>query len=548
MDEILSFDFSNAEYSPWIVPNQPEGRLAAFVHQEIEKGAYWENMERWIYYIRDCILNLKKSILYNYKGNVYPEAVWIGRDKFLEDMTTGNGDRFNFLSVYFNGISDDSAPPLYYMLLHLVSSFLPGQMSPWMGGIINLAAIAICFVFFVKIGMLVTGNKRVGLLAILLYGLSGGGIITALLIRMYGILTMFCMITWYLHLKKWRDGDYQTNNLGLIAVTILGFWTQYYFLVFAFFLGVVTVLGLLRKKKCKAVLFYIRSMLIAGVLGVLGFPDAIKDIFGGGFGPSVIGSLFDFSGEALDQMKFFVSTLMKDICGAGFGLLATVLIVLAVFLGGRFAAREKSVHPPVDWVRMFLLMFPGAAYFLLVAKVSPFYADRYIMPVFAAAALLTAFGLEWAWSRLRGCLRDQKRILQINMLELILVLGLGMFSLWVYSGENTYLYKGYGNQTEVARQYADYPCLCLYDGATFYENLPEFIIYRETLLLNSSELDTRTQSDLLTEGQDVVLILKRGIDEEWARSVMDAKYGYHDYIQIYQDPIYGEKVFLCRKS
>ena len=36
MDELLSFELANARYNPWIVPTQPEGRLAKFVNEEIE--------------------------------------------------------------------------------------------------------------------------------------------------------------------------------------------------------------------------------------------------------------------------------------------------------------------------------------------------------------------------------------------------------------------------------------------------------------------------------------------------------------------------------
>ena len=40
MDEVLSFEFANAEYTPWIVPWQPEGRFATFVYNEIEENVY----------------------------------------------------------------------------------------------------------------------------------------------------------------------------------------------------------------------------------------------------------------------------------------------------------------------------------------------------------------------------------------------------------------------------------------------------------------------------------------------------------------------------
>ena len=44
MDELLSFELSNAEFNPWIVTTQPEGRLAKFVHNEIDGETFGETM------------------------------------------------------------------------------------------------------------------------------------------------------------------------------------------------------------------------------------------------------------------------------------------------------------------------------------------------------------------------------------------------------------------------------------------------------------------------------------------------------------------------
>ena len=49
MDEILSFQLGNAEYNPWIVPTQPEGRLAKFIHNEIDGNTMAETFGNIIY-------------------------------------------------------------------------------------------------------------------------------------------------------------------------------------------------------------------------------------------------------------------------------------------------------------------------------------------------------------------------------------------------------------------------------------------------------------------------------------------------------------------
>ena len=45
MDELLSFELANGEFNPWIVPTQPQGRLAKFVENEIRGESFpkpWE--------------------------------------------------------------------------------------------------------------------------------------------------------------------------------------------------------------------------------------------------------------------------------------------------------------------------------------------------------------------------------------------------------------------------------------------------------------------------------------------------------------------------
>ena len=45
MDELLSFELANARYNPWIVPTQPEGRLAKFVTRR-SRGTVRERLWR----------------------------------------------------------------------------------------------------------------------------------------------------------------------------------------------------------------------------------------------------------------------------------------------------------------------------------------------------------------------------------------------------------------------------------------------------------------------------------------------------------------------
>ena len=538
MDEVLSFEFANAEYTPWIVPWQPEGRFATFVYNEIETGDFWETVGNWIKYTLDYWINGEDSIAYNYEGKVYVQSVWISREEFKEFVTTGPKDRFNLVSVYYNEIRD-SHPPLFYMCLHLVCSVFSGIMSPWLGALVNLTAMVICCIFLIKIGILLTGEKRAGTLAILLYCLSTGGIGTVVLIRMYCMLTCFCVISLYFHLKKWQSGDWRVGNKLLIFMTVCGFWTQYYFIFFAIFMAGVTVLGLLFTKRGKQALYYIRSMVIAAAIGLCTFPYAVSDVLEGSTGRDVVSNLLGGSGEWAERMKSFGGMLCGGICGKSLGMaLLVLLIVIAAVIC--LTVKEKRKELTKDRiVQGAMVVLPAACYFLVTALISPFYADRYIMPTYAFLALLFAVVLEWYVRYLSQWIGSKQGLRAIPVL---LAGVLGIISVASYG--NSYLYVGYSDQLEMAKKYADYPCLCIYDGVTFYENVPEFAIYEETLVLTCCELEERCQFDLLVDREDVVVLIKRNVDEEWVHQMMQNKYGYNNYELIFTDNIYGEKIFF----
>lgn len=134
----------------WIVTTQPEGRLAKFVHQEIDGETFGETLGNLADTVRDVLQNRGNSKLLTYKADVYEEPVWITSEQFSDYITVKSGDAFNYLSVYFN-VKDDNHPPMHFMVLHTVSSLFQGRISPWMGCVINMAAVAWVMILLYRI-------------------------------------------------------------------------------------------------------------------------------------------------------------------------------------------------------------------------------------------------------------------------------------------------------------------------------------------------------------------------------------------------------------
>ena len=71
----------------------------------------------------------------------------------------------------------------------------------------------------------------------------------------------------------------------------------------------------------------------------------------------------------------------------------------------------------------------------------------------------------------------------------------------------------------MARELAELPCICVYEGVGYYENLPEFLQYEKTLLVTLEELKNRTDKQSIEELDKVAVLLK---NRECASEVRDA--------------------------
>lgn len=556
MDELLTFELANAEYNPWIVPTQPVGRLAKFMQQEIYEDSLGATLGNLWDTVIDVLQNGRGSKLLSYQADVYDQPVWISREQFHDYITVGERDGFNYLSVYFN-VKDDNHPPLYFMLVHTMSSIFRGRISPWMGCIFNLAAVLGCCILMFAMGRLLAAchcveermGERWGLCSALLYGCSAGGIATTLFVRMYGLMTLLCMLTLYLHLQKWlgiqtRSGtDFTQKNKLLILVTALGFWTQYFFLFYCLLLALVTVIVLLRGGRKKEALCYIRSMGIAAVIGVGVYPFGVKHILASGRGVEAIDNLLSgLSGYGERVLSFGRILLQRTLGMHPLGAVAVaILIGIGVLLrivdrrgsASRTAGSGGREKRSLWW----LLALPPAGYFLLAARMSPYMVDRYIMPIFPFAAMAVAALLLYLWNR------SGRRGVGCVMAVLLALACFSGITYARYDGE--YLYSGYDSdvsgQLGIGKQYADLPCICIYEGYSFYDNLLEFQMYERTLLVKPSELAGRQDIDELSEA---IILRKGNVDAETWREVQEllADYGLERKFWLVRGSVYGDEV------
>lgn len=545
MDELLSFELANAEFNPWIVPTQPEGRLAKFVRNEIDGKNFGETLGNLVDVVADVLQNGGSSRLLSYKADVYEEPVWITAEQFQDYIMVDSGDDFSYLSVYFN-VKDDNHPPIHFMLLHTMSSLFQGKMSPVMGCVINMAAVAVSMVFLMKIGRLLAvglgmeeQGRTLGLLAALLYGMSAGGLASVLLIRMYCVMTCFCVISFYYHLKKWQESGFQVRNKGLIAVTVLGFLTQYFFLFYCMLLAAVTVVLLWCHNRQRELWCYVRSMLCAAIIGVVCFPFSILHVFSSGRGVEALENLSAGLAGYGERLLSFATILGERTFGCG--LLLVLLLagggLIGYLLCGKKAKDEKKRRGAYLW----LLLLPMMGYFLLAARMSPYLVDRYIMAIFPFVVLT---GAVVCVALVCPAERRSGRKLVIWICGLLLVVQ--TVRLLGYDG--SYLYTGYTRQEELAEAYEELPCICVYDGVNYYENLTEFAHYSRTLLVKQDELLNRQDKGSLAQLEQVVVLVKDGVDCERMLELLAQEYHLVLQEELLSESVHGDRIYLLVKD
>lgn len=440
-----------------------------------------------------------------------------------------------------------------------------------MGCVINLAATAAILVLLIKTGRLlaeVLGMGRysrfTGILCAILYGLTSGAVATVLLIRMYALLALWCVALLYLVLVKWRNRSFDRHNKRLIAVTVMGFWTQYFFLFYCLILAATVGVLLLVSKRGREFWCLVRTFVIAALIGVGVFPFAIADVLSSGRGVEALENLSRGFGGYGERIAAFAGILWNRVLSFGFWLLLVACAVACLALKFRRRAdlrRENRMGKPEGrgaYAAMVLL--PMGGYFLLAARMSPYLVDRYMMPLFPLAALAGGVFLSYVLALFMSYLlsgpsggagnaSDASENGSCLWMWCVFVLAavLQAQTLVRYDGE--YLYRGYQMQESVAAAYEGEACICIYDGVGYYENLKEFTYYEKSLLLTAAELETRRDEASIEELGQFVLLIKGGVSAEDVLAVLAKKYGFVPREQALSvDSVHGDRIYIMIPS
>lgn len=325
---------------------------------------------------------------------------WLQRDSFRNDFVVLKGERFRY-GVVKQMQSWDVHPPLYYYILHTICSFFPGVFSKWLGISVNLTAFVPCFILLAYLVYSCVARKdkeesriKGVLLAFevcLFWGFSAAVISGVMFIRMYQWLTLFVLLCACLHVRAVKKQDYGLRFLIPLAITVfLGFMTQYYYIIFHFFMGVGFCVCILKEKKIKTLFTYALSCAAGLLAAIIYYPSSLSHIFRGYRGTEAVSEFAD-AGNTVERIRFFIQLFDEYVVNGT--LCAIILLILLLWLTIFCAAKRGKAAGKVrldrEQQRTFracvLLIWSGAGYFVIVSKTALLLGEtsnRYQLPVY----------------------------------------------------------------------------------------------------------------------------------------------------------------------
>jgi hypothetical protein len=144
----------------------------------------------------------------------------------------------------------------------------PGQFSKWTGIVLNILIAGVSTVVLWLIVKKLTGGQKVKALVLTaVVALGMAAVSTVVYIRMYELLTLWVLMTTWLHLKllEAKSGEAKTGLYVAIGVVELaGALTQYYYWFYLAAMFVVFAVRYVREKRWKDLRKYAATVIGAG--------------------------------------------------------------------------------------------------------------------------------------------------------------------------------------------------------------------------------------------------------------------------------------------
>ena len=470
---------------------------------------------------------------------------WVTGNYFHDYLRVLPNQRFAYGSVIYNQVYDYH-PPLFYMVLHTVSSLFPNTFSKWYALVPNMVYFAVSMLLLFVLAKRIFKNEWLALVPVIAYGFSAGAISNVVFLRMYVLLTVWVLALMDLHVK-WilNDRMQKKDFLLLVLVAYLGFMTHYYFFLIAFFTSAFYFFYLLVKKRFAVLAKYCVAMLASLLLVEVTFPVAFFKLFKGQRGDEAVQNFFsvtDFVSHAKAFWKITGQGLFADLINV-FALVliigGAVTILVSFFRRKQQAGEEKSSaivknaasETRKTWLSISCMSFMTACYFILISKIAPFLVDRYLFGVYPVIVLITFFLLYEIlhyWS--------SERVTFIVMIVIA-----GSLAVFGVSGKQVqYLYSGNKDNVKIMEEHEGDTCLYITDEQYLLVQNALELEHMGVVFIESPENIESLAGKINTNKDSMIVYVTDRVDQEETLKRVCETLGFTDWKPLFTSvyPVY----------
>lgn len=439
---------------------------------------------------------------------------WFSGDEFSEYVSVQDGEQFAYDKVFYNN-SLDAHPPLYYCVIHTVSSLFPNQFSKWIGLFVNLLFMVGVDILIYGISRKMINSELLQFLPVFVYGLSPVAMEIASFIRMYAQLSFFAMAFCYCTVLMRKDGVKIRRLVFSWLIIYLGAMTHYYALVLCFWGVLLFVIYLIKKKDIKHMLIYGIGSLVAVGMVYVTYPSILTQAFGSStnnIGAEVSGSLFDVRLH-LRQIKNLTFELIDSfgyknqgnkVCIA-IGCLMVLVLVLSLVKIGRSVLKQSK---EAIWI---LGVF--ALTFITVAWVGGEFV--YLRYVYYVIPLIYVF-VGYFFDKYTA---GQKPVLKGVIFGLCAAYSLVFCYMGVFNKLTPYLFTDKADKNEIIEKYSDFKLIMICTGHERISSIPvgnfmKILNFSDVYLTTKESIEkTDVFGECLDNEEYVVVFI--GTDDYW---------------------------------
>ena len=382
---------------------------------------------------------------------------WHSREYYEDYLTVSDGEAFDIAAFYNSASMNGAHPPLYLMLLGMtVSAVSPNRFTKWSGMTLNILLYVLSLLIIYDLAKRVLKKENLALLIVFLTGICVGIVSIAIFIRPYMLLTFFTVAFADIHIsmlvKQLRDSGGKRILYYVVVglIFIGGALSQYYFLVFAFFICLGYWIILLLTKEIRLLLEYSLLLVVSLCAYIYLYPKALRDLFSGERGVEAVSNFMGAEQRYATEFVHYLRELDLQTTGGFFTLIILAVIVAFIIrkikkyspsfmLDGKegiyikftvtgkppVSAGVKTTMIHIEWIIVGLLLFTVISYVAIISKVAPtlpgepYKTTRYIACIYPCVVLLFVFLIEKVFLRFYKA-RIWRRIIWLVMILMVL--------------------------------------------------------------------------------------------------------------------------------